>query len=39
VFSVTQIPVGLVEGALAAGLIGYVAASNESVRERLGATA
>jgi len=39
VFSVTQIPVGIVEGALAAGLIGYIAMSNESVRNRLQVTA
>jgi cobalt/nickel transport system permease protein len=39
VFAVTQIPIGIVEGALAAGLIGYVVMSNEPVRSRLGATA
>ncbi|MFD1586562.1 energy-coupling factor ABC transporter permease [Halorientalis brevis] len=39
VFSVTQLPVGIVEGALAAGLMSYIAMSNESLRNRLGVTA
>ena len=39
VFAVTQLPIGIVEGALAAGLIGYISMSSESVRTRLGVTA
>ncbi|MEF8756933.1 MAG: energy-coupling factor ABC transporter permease [Halobacteriales archaeon] len=35
VFAVTQLPIGLLEGALAASLVGYLDASTEVVRERL----
>ncbi len=39
VFSVTQLPIGIVEGALAAGLIGYVVRSDTSLRSRMGVSA
>ncbi|MDL0127887.1 energy-coupling factor ABC transporter permease [Halobacterium salinarum] len=39
VFSITQIPIGIVEGAFAAGLIGYIAMSRQSIKTRLGVTA
>ncbi len=39
VFAVTQVPIGLVEGAIAAGLIGYLVEVKADVRTRLGVPA
>ncbi|MDG5777445.1 energy-coupling factor ABC transporter permease [Haloarculaceae archaeon H-GB2-1] len=39
IFAVTQLPIGILEGLLAAALIGYVASATDAVRSRLGVAA
>ncbi|XGI84166.1 energy-coupling factor ABC transporter permease [Halorutilales archaeon Cl-col2-1] len=39
IFAVTQIPIGIVEGALAAAVVGYLVKAKDSVRKRMGVPA